>query len=103
MYGYEEYLDITPEHLLQKIDQEDIFEFVLQEPFSFSTRYRSPFRQHSKDIGTCRFDQREDGTILFVDFGEAPGKTHRSCFKMVMDKESTNLTGAMRIICKKFN
>jgi hypothetical protein len=103
MYGYEETIDISPEQLLQKVSQEKIFELVLEQPFSFNIRYKSPFREHSKNIGTCRFERRDDGTILFVDFGDLRGRTHRSCFRMVMDKFSVNLTTSMKIIAQAFN
>jgi hypothetical protein len=102
MYGYEEYIEISPEQVLQKITQEQIFSWVLKENFSWTARYKSPFRAHSKDRGTCRFEQREDGTILFVDFGDLTGRTHRSCFRMVMDKERCNLTTSIKIICQHF-
>lgn len=102
MYGYEEHLDLTPEEILQKVSQEAIFEWILEEPFAFGKKYKSPFRDHSKGIGTCRFEQRTDGTILFVDFGES-FKTHRTCFAMVMDAHNATLSQALKIICSKFN
>jgi hypothetical protein len=103
MYGYEDHVDITPEQLLQKITQEQIFEFVLEEPFDWSARYISPFRIDRKP--GCRFEQRDDGTILFVDFGERylTGRTHRSCFRMVIDKFNATLQTSIKIICKAFN
>jgi hypothetical protein len=101
MYGYGEHIEITPEQLLQKIPQEQIFEFILKEPFNFKARYISPFRESDKHPD-CRFEQREDGTIIFVDFGEQ-FKIHRSCFSMVMDKFGVDLDGAIRVICEEFN
>lgn len=103
MYGYEEYIEIAPEQLLQKITQQEIFEFILKAPFSFSARYCSPFRDDLKP--DCRFEERADGTILFVDFGERllnPSKTHRSAFGMVMDAFKVTLSGAVRILCTEF-
>lgn len=100
-YGYEEYLDITPQQILQKISQQKIFEWLLQEPFEFGKHnYKSPFRTHSKGKGTCRFEQREDGTILFVDFGDS--KTHRTCFGMLMDLKGATLTEALKLILSHF-
>lgn len=103
MYGYEEHLDITPEQLLQKVTQKQIFEWVLKEPFEFGKRYKSPFRTHSNpEKGTCRFEERTDGTILFVDFGDTT--THRTCFKMVMDShQNCTLNEAVKIILSHFN
>lgn len=100
-YGYEEYLDITPDQILQKVSQQQIFEWILQEPFDFTKRYKSPFRTHSNpNKGTCRFEQREDGTIIFVDFGDS--KTHRTCFGMLMDLERTTLTEVLKLIISHF-
>lgn len=103
MYGYEDYLDITPEQILQKVNQEKIFEWVLKEPFEFGKhKYKSPFREHSNpEKGTCRFEQRADGTILFVDFGDTI--THRTCFRMVMDIYNCTLNEALKIIVSHFN
>lgn len=103
MYGYEEHLEITPEQLLQKVTQQQIFEWILGEPFEFGKhKYKSPFREHSNpEKGTCRFEERTDGTILFVDFGDTT--THRTCFGIVMDKFNCTLNEAIKIILSHFN
>jgi len=102
MYGYYEHSDITPEHLLQVVDQTKIFEWVIGEPVVIGNLYKSPFREDHRP--KCFFTQREDGIILFVDFGDRTGSTHRSCFKMVMDNYNPrlNLTQALNLICNKF-
>lgn len=102
MYGYYEYIDITPEHLLQKIDQIKIFEWILKEPVVFGNKYKSPFREDNNP--KCYFVQREDNTILFIDFGDRTGATHRSCFRMVMDNYNPRLTldQAIEVICDNF-
>lgn len=102
MYGYEEHIEITPEQLLQKVSQQEIFEWVLKAPFNINGRYLSPFREDTKP--DCRFEERPDGTIVFVDFGERllTGKTHRSCFGMVMDAFNVTMSGAVRAICSHF-
>lgn len=101
MYGYEEHIDLAPEQILQKIPQQKVFEWILKEPFNFKTRYKSPFREHSKGVGTCRFEEREDGTILFVDFGDII--THRSCFNMVQDAyKGVSMHTAIKLICEHF-
>lgn len=102
MYGYEEHIDITPEQLLQKVTQQEIFEFILKEPFVFGNRYISPLREDTSP--DCRFEERADGTIIFVDFGEKylTGHTHRSCFGMVMDAFKVSISGAVRILCSQF-
>lgn len=103
MYGYYEHIDITPEQLLQKIDQVKIFEWILKQPVIFGNKYRSPFREDNEP--KCFFTQREDNTILFIDFGDRTGRTHRSCFRMVMDSynPTLTLTEAIEVICERFN
>lgn len=100
MYGYGEYINISPEQILQKVSQQQIFEFVLKLPFSFDEKYLSPFRD-DRHPG-CFFGQ-VGNTILFQDFGEVKGNTHRSCFRMVMDKYGVSLQLALQIICSEFN
>ncbi len=99
MYGYQEYIDLTPEQVLQKVSQQQIFELALQEEFSFNKLYRSPLREDTK--AGCRFEERPDGTILFLDFGDST--IHRTCFKLLMDTTGKNLTQAIRYIHEKFN
>lgn len=107
MYGYEEdYTNISIEQVLQKVSQQQIFEWILGEPFNINGRYRSPFRE-DKNPG-CKFIQREDGTILFLDFGDKTGGRHRSCFGMVIEAYKTmgrslTLNMAVKEICKHFN
>lgn len=98
-YGYAELPNITPAQLLQRITQQEIFELVLGKPFSFNERYLSPLRPDKRPA--CRFEQLEDGTILFVDFGDIV--THRTCFTMVMEKERLSVIGALSYLIQYFN
>ena len=100
MYGYGSYNDITPEEILKQITQEQIFEFILVEKFEFGKRYRSPLRDDNK--ANCRFEQLENGTILWVDFGDTR-QTHRSCWNFVFTFFNTDLQGAIDIVVEKFN
>jgi hypothetical protein len=106
MYGYEEYVHLTPEQVLQKVTQEEIFDWIIKEykmgeSFDFKKRYKSPFRKHSTGRGTCRFEQRDDGAIIFVDFGDI--KTHRTCFGMLQDLHGgLSLNQVVTLICEHF-
>lgn len=102
MYGFEDLIEVAPDQLLQKITQEQIIEWVLEQPFDINARYISPFRKDEKP--GCRLEVRPDGTILFIDFGEKllTGRTHRTCFGMVMDKYKVSMQGAIRILCNEF-
>ena len=101
MYGYYEHTNITPEQLLQKVDQAKVFEWILGRPVIFGEYYKSPFRENPR--ARCYFLEREDGTILFIDFGDARA-THRSCLRMVMDSQTPplNLSQAIEAICVQF-
>lgn len=102
MYGYEELNEITPEQVLQKVSQEDIFKLVFKCPIEEGVnKYKSPFRDDKK--AGCRFERREDGALIFIDFGESRGRTHRNCFGAIMDYETVNLDTAIKIVCKHFN
>lgn len=100
MYGYENFFDILPDQLLQKITAEEIFEWVFEQDINTTHRYISPFRDDNSP--NCRFQERFDGTLLFIDFGEEPGKTHRTCWRAVMDKHKCSLPIALKMICNQF-
>jgi len=98
MYGYEEYTKLSPEQVLQKISQEQIFGLVFGHPINVDEHYQSPFREDNNP--NCWFEWYE-GKLLFMDFGDVT--RHRSCFKAVMDKYNVTLHSAIKIICKHFN
>ena len=100
MYGYEEYIDLTPEHILQRVSQLDIISLCLGEEAHIGARYISPCRNDENP--DCRLEEIFDGTILFVDFGERGGKTHRNCFQLVMDSYRCTFQTALKIVCQQF-
>lgn len=101
MYGFQSDEKIAPSQVLQKITQEEIFAFILQRPVDLADRYISPFREDTSP--GCRFEQRPDGVLMFVDFGDTKGRKHRNCFMMVMDKYDVTRDAAIDIILSKFN
>lgn len=102
MYGYVPEIEIEPEQILQKIDAKLIFELVFKTELDLSQLYCSPFREDKKP--NCRFEYREDGTLLFIDFGERTrsGHTHRNFLMAVADAYDTTSTRAIGIICSEF-
>ena len=100
MYGYSEYTDISPNEILGKVSQEDIFEYILQQPFSYGDRYISPIRVDTSP--GCKFTEREDGVVLFTDFGNEVGKTHLTCWGLIMEINKVNLQGAINIVIEAF-
>lgn len=100
MYGYEETIDVQPEHILQKISQLDIMSLCLGEKADLLGRYTSPCREDNSP--GCRLEERPDGSILFLDFGAGSGKTHRNCFRLVMDTYNVHYREALKLICNHF-
>lgn len=100
MYGYEDSFDILPDQLLQKITPEEIFKWIFKDNINTSIRYTSPFRDDPSP--SCRFQETPDGTLLFIDFGESPGRTHRTCWRAVMDHHKCSLPIALKLICQHF-
>ncbi len=102
MYGYTPEVEIEPEQILQKIDAKLIFELVFKQELDLSQLYCSPFRDDKRP--GCRFEYREDGTLLFIDFGERfrTGHTHRNFLQAVADAYETTTTRAIQIICSEF-
>jgi hypothetical protein len=98
MYGYYEYVELTPQQVLQKVSQQQIFEWILGEKIEEGRRYRSPIRKDRQP--GCRIDTLANGDMLFVDFGDTP--THRSCFKLAMDTHGASLQSVLTMICDAF-
>jgi hypothetical protein len=99
MYGFEDTVDITFEHILQKVSQESIFELVFKAPIHVGVYYTSPLRTDKKP--GARFDYLED-TLFFIDFGDKK-RTHRTCFQMVSDFFRLTHTDTIKFIATKFN
>jgi hypothetical protein len=100
MYGYNDDFEILPEQLLQKITQEQVFEWIFQQNINTVERYTSPFRNDKTP--NCRFEEVEDGTLLFVDFGEPSGQTHITCWKAVMRYHKCTFPVALKLVAFQF-
>lgn len=100
MYGFEDYFELTPDQLLQKVTPEEIFKWIFKVDIDEQSRFKSPFRKDENP--DCRFETRLDGTLLFVDFGDPDGRTHRTCFRAVMDHYQCSLPDALKRICIEF-
>lgn len=99
MYGYSEYFQLTPSQVLQKVSQEQIFEFVLQKPIYLNKKiYTSPFRVDT-DPG-CRIVSY-NGKLWFEDY--ASGIKPRDCFNMIEDMYGVTQREAVQIICSHFS
>lgn len=99
MYGYDEYSDILPEQLFQKISQEDIFSWIFKLPININEKYCAPYREDKTP--RCWFEYR-DGLLMFMDFGDRIGNRHKTCLGVIMAIYNANLRSAIDIICKQF-
>jgi hypothetical protein len=98
MYGYQEYFNLTPSQVLEKISEAQIFGFILQQEIIIGKRvYRSPFR--IDDDPGCRIVPY-GGKLWFEDF--ASGHPPRDCFNMVRDFYGVNHQESIQIVCKHF-
>lgn len=100
MYGYEEYLDITPDQVLQKVTQEQIFEWLLDKPVNIFDKYYAPYREDRNP--RCWFEYKDD-ILLFMDFSPKTLKSHKTCFGLVIEIYDVNLVEALELICDHFN
>lgn len=71
--------EITKEYILNRVSQEQIFEYYLKVPVQTKKHFRSPLREDANP--TCSFKWFND-TLLFRDWSEDKPK---NCFQVVMD------------------
>lgn len=71
MYGYGEYIPLTPEEILKRVSQKDIFEFILKEEVitDKGAYYLAPYRSEDTSPG-CWLEVLE-GNIYLVDFADS--------------------------------
>lgn len=101
MYGYENFIHLTAEEVLARVDQKKVFEYIFGHSIEVGQFYTSPFRVDSNP--GCFFEQREDGVLLFMDFGEIKHKRHRSCIKAIMEYERLSFDASIQFIYKRFS
>lgn len=99
MYGYDEYSDITADQIIQKVSQEQIFEWLLGKKFNIDEKYTAPYREDRTP--RCWFEYKE-GVLLFMDFGDREGRRHKPWFLVVMAMYKVGYQSAMDIVCSHF-
>ena len=98
MYGYQDYFNLTPSQVLEKVPEVEIFEFILKQPIILNKKqYTSPFRVDGNP--GCRIVPYR-GKLWFEDYPS--GHPPRDCFNMVQDYYGVGLKEAIQIICKHF-
>lgn len=99
MYQYEDDIPLSVEELLKRVSQESIFELIFKEPIIYGKKYKSIFRTDNNP--NCRFQIREDNTVLFIDFGDIT--RHRSCIGSIMEYKKLSMQSAINYIAEKLN
>lgn len=99
MYGFDEYSNLSPEQILQKVTQEQIFEWILQKPLDLGKRYKAPYREDNTP--RCWLEYKAGG-LMFMDFSPKTAKSHKSCFGVLMEIYGVGMHSAIDIICKQF-
>jgi len=81
--------------IMQKVTDEEIFEFYLERP-SEGARYCSPFRPNDSKPD-CRFNMY-NGKWYFIDNATYRGKLHFNCFEFVQYSENISFYSALKVI-----
>lgn len=73
MYGYKEFKPLTPDEILKRVSEEEIFSIVIKEPIveDKGAFYKAPYRHDN--IGDCYFI-RSQNKLFFVDFADSDKK-----------------------------
>lgn len=97
MYGYKEYVPLTPEEILRRVSQEDIFKIIIQQDIILDkgALYRAPYRDDSN--ADCYFEEYNN-ILYFADFADTEGKYKKDCFNLIQRTKSLNYWEALNFV-----
>jgi hypothetical protein len=95
MYELKPSITLTPNFILSKVSEEEIFERYLC-PVT-NRKVCNPLREDRTP--TCSFFRGRNGMLMFMDYS---GAFLGSCFEVVKHKYSVNFNDALKIIAKDF-
>lgn len=100
MYGYGEYVPLSKEGILKRVNQIDIFEFILDEQILLNKGafYKAPYRSTDSSPG-CWLEEFNN-VIYFVDFAE--GVRNKTWVDVLMKTHSISFMEALKIINEHF-
>lgn len=75
MYGYKNYVELTPQEILNRVKQADIFKIIFKDNINFNKTYCAPYRADNNP--SCYFEKVKD-IIYFVDFADT--RINKNCF-----------------------
>lgn len=81
MYGYKEYIPLTAEEILKRVDQKEIFKITLKKDIVVDKefKYKAPYRN---DIHPDCYFEEYQGVLYFVDFADISIKS-KNCFNFI--------------------
>ncbi len=97
-YGFQQYVPLTREAILERVSQEDIFQLAFTETLDFSIgcKYIAPYREDKE--AQCTFSFPDSGIIYFVDFANPYGKPHVDCFSLISLTYNLNYFDTLELI-----
>ena len=101
MYGYEQYSPLTPENILSRVSQQEIFEIVFKEGIQLDREhhYKAPYRDDT--VPDCYFE-KVDRKIYFVDFA-ASGKKSLTCFNFIMKVYNVSFYDSLEVVNRYYS
>jgi|SRR6187402_211231 len=99
MYGYKEFIPLTPEEILCRVSEEDIFSIIIKEEIieDKGAFYKAPYR--NDEIADCYFT-RYDGHLRFIDFADY--QRAKTCFGLLQRAYNISYREAMELINNHF-
>lgn len=98
MYGFSEFVPLTEEEILKRVNPEEIAEMALGYIPVCYQRMCSPLRPKDKSPGS--WFEWHNGKYWFLDFGDKI--THRIIFKFIADYYNVTFHDALKIVNKHF-
>jgi hypothetical protein len=100
LYGYKDYKPLTPEEILKRVSEKDIFSIVIKEPIvdEKGAYYKAPYRLDTNP--DCYFE-KYNGSLKFVD--HADYQRVKSCFGVIQRAYNITYNEALRLVNSHFN
>lgn len=100
MYGYNEYISLSPEQILSIVSEKDIFHLFIKEEIitDKGALYKAPYR--NDEHPDCYFEEF-DNKLYFVDFADIPQS--KNCFSFIQKCTNLNFRDSLQYIIKHLN
>jgi len=100
MYGYKNYTPLTPEEILRRVSEKDIFGIIIKEPIidEKGAYYKAPYRLDTNP--DCYFE-KYNGSLKFIDFADY--QRTKSCFGLIQRVYNLSFKDTLKYINSHFN